>query len=434
MSFGKVAPEVQYLISSFQRDFRLLRERSGGNAIGVGVMDGMVREAAQAQMSLLKTTVATLRGIFRLHKVNLLDIFKVSEREKRLFVQLSLFHRSHAFSTTTTWPRIQSPLMQIPVFWYFAIDIRKIINGSDPALAQQLVDSSFLWITDLTEPDPWYGLPIITGLLLYWNVETAVGKKALSGETSSQSRMALFLKDAFQSLAVFMPCFMAQQPSGVQIYLTTSMLFSLLQSVAMRDDAVREYIGLPALNAKPVDMGDSSFVQEFMREMKERDEAKARGGFVVGEGILKIGSHAVAISEGEKRKSSIVVEKSDEQLIESGQIKAVPIELPTYTISSLLVNPQLLDVWSAKQTLQRSPEMQPVNYPEITMQSMPDVPLHVMEAANRGERVKEIEMAPKELLQQREEMKNKSVRGVDVNKLRTKMGRQRGKPGKKGKK
>ena len=83
--------------------------------------------------------------------------------------------------------------MQIPVFWYFAIDIRKIINGSDPALAQQLVDSSFLWITDLTEPDPWYGLPIITGLLLYWNVETAVGKKALSGETSSQSRMALFL-------------------------------------------------------------------------------------------------------------------------------------------------------------------------------------------------------------------------------------------------
>ena len=324
--------------------------------------------------------------------------------------------------------------MQIPVFWYFAIDIRKIINGSDPALAQQLVDSSFLWITDLTEPDPWYGLPIITGLLLYWNVETAVGKKALSGETSSQSRMALFLKDAFQSLAVFMPCFMAQQPSGVQIYLTSSMLFSLLQSVAMRDDAVREYIGLPALNAKPVDMGDSSFVQEFMREMKERDEAKARGGFVVGEGILKIGSHAVAISEGEKRKSSIVVEKSDEQLIESGQIKAVPIELPTYTISSLLVNPQLLDVWSAKQTLQRSPEMQPVNYPEITMQSMPDVPLHVMEAANRGERVKEIEMAPKELLQQREEMKNKSVRGVDVNKLRTKMGRQRGKPGKKGKK
>ena len=51
------------------------------------------------------------------------------------------------------------------------MDLRKIIEGSDPSLAQKLVESNFFWITDLTEPDPWYGLPIATGALLYLNVE-----------------------------------------------------------------------------------------------------------------------------------------------------------------------------------------------------------------------------------------------------------------------
>ena len=78
------------------------------------------------------------------------------------------------------------------------MDLRKVIEGYDPALAQQLVEASFFWISDLTEPDPFYGLPIATGALLYLNVELAVGKKSLSGETSSRGNLAKFLKDAFR--------------------------------------------------------------------------------------------------------------------------------------------------------------------------------------------------------------------------------------------
>ena len=162
LNFGKVAPEVQYLISMFQNDFKKLKLSSG--AAGGG--DTMQNKANQ--LTLVKYTLQTLRGVFRLHKVNLLDMFK-------------------------------SPLLQIPIFWYFSIDIRKIIHGSDPQLAQQLVESSFLWIPDLTEPDPWYGLPILTGMLLYLNVEMAMGRKALSGEASSRSNMGIMMKDFFQS-------------------------------------------------------------------------------------------------------------------------------------------------------------------------------------------------------------------------------------------
>jgi hypothetical protein len=59
------------------------------------------------------------------------------------------------------------------------MDLRKIIEGSDPSLAQKLVESNFFWISDLTEPDPWYGLPIATGALLYMNVEVRERRRKL---------------------------------------------------------------------------------------------------------------------------------------------------------------------------------------------------------------------------------------------------------------
>lgn len=89
--------------------------------------------------------------------------------------------------------------MQLPVFWYFSVDLRKIINGADPELAQKLTEGGFLWVPDLTEPDPWYGLPILGGVLLYMNVEVALGKRILSGETTSKANVAKNLKDFFQS-------------------------------------------------------------------------------------------------------------------------------------------------------------------------------------------------------------------------------------------
>ncbi len=149
-----VAPEIQFLVSLFQRDFAQLRKQ---------------QRPLQEQIYLLKITWQTLRQIYKLHKVSPLDVFK-------------------------------SPLLQLPLFWYVSIDIRKIINGANPELAQKLTESSYLFYgMDLTEADPYYGLPILGGALLYLNVEMAMGKRALSGETSSKSNIAIYLKDFFQS-------------------------------------------------------------------------------------------------------------------------------------------------------------------------------------------------------------------------------------------
>ena len=54
-------------------------------------------------------------------------------------------------------------------------------------LAQTLVDSPVAWIPDLTEPDPWFGLPVLAGILMYTNVEVAFGRRSLAGQSTAKT-------------------------------------------------------------------------------------------------------------------------------------------------------------------------------------------------------------------------------------------------------
>jgi len=258
--FAKVAPEVQFLITIFQKDIKGLRDRN---------------ESPVTQFLVMKATWQTLSALYKVHKIHPFAIFK-------------------------------APLMQLPVFWYFSIDLRKIINGADPGLAQSLTEGGLLWVTDLTEPDPWYGLPILGGLLLYANVEVALGKKILSGEATSKANVAVTLKDFFQSLAVFMPCFMAHQPAGVQIYLATSFVFTMFQSAALRNDNIRAFFGLPSLDVQrqqKIGAVTKEFVdiKEFEKEAKE---ARGEGDLLGEHGVLQPGWESTI--PGTSRPSTIV--------------------------------------------------------------------------------------------------------------------------------
>ncbi|KAL9179605.1 hypothetical protein ACHAXT_008895 [Thalassiosira profunda] len=395
IKFGNISPEVQYLISNFTNDMKALRARGAWSGEGSFAQ----RQSQAGQFRVIYSTVSSLRGLFKLNGVNLVDIFK-------------------------------SPMLQIPFFWYFALDLRKVIEGSDPALAQQLVESSFFWITDLTEPDPWYGLPIAAGALLYLNVETAVGKKALSGETSSKSNLAAILKDVFQTLAIFMPCFMAQQPSGVQLYLATSMAFTLLQSQGMRNDAVRGAVGLPPVGAKSKDSG--LLLKEYVEKMKEIQAAKAKGGFVLGEGVHQSAAQATTFRTGRKAKSSIVVEKKRVEEFDESQLTKFEVELPAYPLQTgLLVIPDIYKstpvpfLQGMKEPVFHTPRGMAPTKMEAPLE-MPDIPLSAMEAANRGEKpAAPVEMAPRELL-----AKKKRSKPIDAGKVKSKWKKQKGKRGK----
>jgi membrane protein insertase Oxa1/YidC/SpoIIIJ len=254
--FAKVVPEVQFLLTLFQNDMKKMRQENAP----------WTKKAL-----LMRTSLGSLGGIYKLHKINPFSVFL-------------------------------SPLLQIPIFWYVSVDLRKIVNGLDPMLAQQLVESSIAWVPDLTEPDPWFGLPVLAGLVMYANVEVATGKRNLSGPTAGKSDTAVLLKDVFQSLAVVMPCFTSQLPGGVQIYLVTSFAFTLVQSAALRTETVRGAIGLPSMLAPPP---QAKYANEFiaLKQLEEKAKEMRGDGPVLGKGVLAM--DFTASFAGEYRKSSI---------------------------------------------------------------------------------------------------------------------------------
>ena len=196
----------------------------------------------------------------------------------------------------------------------------------------------------------------------------------------------------------------------------------------MRNDGVREAVGLPPMYQKPKGMEEGKFVKEFMEIMRERQAAKARGEFILGEGVSRLGGMSPRV--GRKKKSSIEIPKSDEDLMkENVDVKAVEIELPMYTLSSLLVNPEQ---FTTRPTLMSQPALPGASTSDFgaqdqTFQSMPEIPMDLMEKANRGEKPVKIEMAPQELIHQNK----RSDSPIDVNRLKMKRGKQKGK-GKKG--
>jgi len=223
---------------------------------------------------------------------------------KGTWMGLSNIYKYHKISPFAPF---KSPMIQIPIFFYFASDMRRIVTGLDLQLARDLSDGGVLWFTNLTDPDPWFALPILSGVLLYGNVEYAIGKKNLSGEGVGQQKLTVMMKDFFQSLSVFMPCFMATSPSGVQIYLCTSMVFTLFQSIIIRNESFRKVVGLPSRENLPKEIPELA-VGFNQLKLLEQQAAKLRkpGDPIIGQhGVLADGWTTSFI--GRRRKSSIDV-------------------------------------------------------------------------------------------------------------------------------
>jgi membrane protein insertase Oxa1/YidC/SpoIIIJ len=262
--FGKVIPDIQFLVSVYQNDMRKL------------ISDQV---PWTRRLQLLRMNLTTLGALYKLHKIHPLAIFL-------------------------------SPVLQMPFFIYLSIDLRKITNGLDPLLAQDLVDSSVAWIPDLTEPDPWFALPVLAGVAMYGNVQVATGVKSLAGPSAAKTNTGILLQDVFQSVAVLMPCFTSQLPAGIQIYVLTSFAFTIAQSAALRMDIVRRQLKLPLL--RPVNANDSDaqsergkYASQFIQLKKSEQAARELRGSnpVLGKGVLAVGYETSF--PGKFRRSSI---------------------------------------------------------------------------------------------------------------------------------
>lgn len=140
-----------------------------------------------------------------------------------------------------------------------------------------------------------------------------------------------------------MPCFMAHQPAGVQIYLATSFVFTMFQSSALRNDSMRALIGLPKMEAQ---QKVGAVTKEFMDIKEFENEAReARGqGELLGEhGVLQPGWESsvpgtsrpstITGSAREKRRAySIESDKAQEELSSPGSSSLLKFRSPSLEV------------------------------------------------------------------------------------------------------
>jgi YidC/Oxa1 family membrane protein insertase len=85
--------------------------------------------------------------------------------------------------------------------------------------AIELRGTSFLWIPDLSRPDPLYIIPLLMGVSMYWL--TKVGQVGM--EPNPQMKMMLYL------MPVMMTVMFLFFPSGLNLYYTVSNVASIPQ-------------------------------------------------------------------------------------------------------------------------------------------------------------------------------------------------------------
>lgn len=156
-------------------------------------------------------------------------------KRQQLAAQMQAINKEMGFSPI----RMFLPLLvQIPLgFGGF-----RLLRGCATAPVPAFIEESWLWNVDLTMSDPYYAIPVLQGLLLFWAVRMSqkAGIQVLSGG------MGTFLMVGLPAFSVIWSTF---QPGSVQLFFMTSTALATLQSWALSKNGFRRAIGLMAMPA-----------------------------------------------------------------------------------------------------------------------------------------------------------------------------------------
>ncbi|KAF5840918.1 60Kd inner membrane protein-domain-containing protein [Dunaliella salina] len=124
-----------------------------------------------------------------------------------------------------------------------------IFNGVSSLTAHKapsLTQGGMWWFTDLTVPDPYYGLPVLCALTTLAMIEYGIN---ITGENmdAQKAGQAAYLKNVFRGMALLFLPFGGFVPSGVALLWVSNSFFSVLLGMALRRDAVRTAVGLPTM-------------------------------------------------------------------------------------------------------------------------------------------------------------------------------------------
>jgi YidC/Oxa1 family membrane protein insertase len=132
------------------------------------------------------------------------------------------------------WQALTMPFVSGPLFvtLFFAL---RATSTDVPSMATE----GALWFTDLSQPDPYYVLPVVSAATFLGIIQ-----RGSEGQPpGDQQKMMLW---AFRGMAVAMPFFTSHFASGILVYWCSSNFFSLAQGEIFKIDFLRKLFGLPS--------------------------------------------------------------------------------------------------------------------------------------------------------------------------------------------
>ncbi|WWC73703.1 uncharacterized protein I206_107675 [Kwoniella pini CBS 10737] len=146
------------------------------------------------------------------------------------------------------------PALQLPIFLTFF----NIVRGLAHLPLPQLKEGGIGWVTDLTLADPYYILPLTS--LLFTNLVFKYGADGMGAAQKSQSpERAAHIKNFIQMTTFASLPIVAYFPAAILFYWTFSTGFTLLQSIILRQQMVKNFLGIPTPPVVPPPPGQKEF-------------------------------------------------------------------------------------------------------------------------------------------------------------------------------
>jgi YidC/Oxa1 family membrane protein insertase len=123
------------------------------------------------------------------------------------------------------------PLAQMPLFISFFVGLRGMANCP----VDSMRTGGMMWFTDLTVPDQFYLLPMITSATMYLTIELGTDSARLSSQNLQTMKYVL------RALPLFILPFTVNFPGAILCYWTCSNFISLAQVGFLKIPRVRQF-------------------------------------------------------------------------------------------------------------------------------------------------------------------------------------------------
>jgi YidC/Oxa1 family membrane protein insertase len=130
-----------------------------------------------------------------------------------------------------------APMLLQGAVGFFAF---RLIRAMSNLPVPELKHGGFLWLSDLTVPDPYGLLPIAMGAILHVTIRTGgeSGAQSLSAMPEAQRNIFLY---AMPGVVILV---MSWQPGALCLWFTISSLLGIAQAQLLKQPAMREYFGI----------------------------------------------------------------------------------------------------------------------------------------------------------------------------------------------